>query len=72
MSSGNAERRAVMRAQLVEGTRKVPIDAFQRWDVQRVRAFKACITKCKRVAANPKATEGEISAQLNELSSFWH
>lgn len=61
-----------MRAQLVEGTKKVPIEAFQRWDVQRVRAFKACVAKCKKVAANHLATESELSAQLNELSSFWH
>lgn len=70
--SSEAEEKAVLRSQLVDGTRQVPIEAFQRWDVQRVRQFKACVAASKKVAANPRATITELKSQLNALSSFWH
>lgn len=69
--SSDAAQKAQLRSQLIDGCQAVPIRAFQQWDVTRVRKFKECIKKSKKLAANPRATVTELTSQINELSSFW-
>jgi len=65
-----SDRRPELRAQLIQGCQKVP-PAFQRWDYQATVAFKACIRRCLKVAGNSKASEGALTAAINELSTYW-
>lgn len=71
MSSTNNDPRDGLRRTLMEGAGKIPVASYQRWDVERVRAFKKAVLASKKLAVNPRATAGELSAQINQLSSFW-
>jgi hypothetical protein len=62
---------AQLRGQLEEGCRRVPIEAFQKWDYERVLAYKKAVQAGKKVLAKARATEGELSAAINRIAAFW-